>query len=611
MSDDVNASKVEPSAVQIAPSGIKIYWRLLTYLKPYRLIFAMGIFGFALSSSANTMFLQLLKDLLKVIQNNNPYDRFLIPLEVLGLTFVRSVGTFIGSYYLAKASHSVIRDLRGQVFSHMTRLPNRVFDERSSGHLISIIINNVSVVAAAVTDGLKISLREGLTALGAFAYLIYMDWKLTMVFALIAPFIGLSVSKVGKRLRRLNNNVQISVADITQVSGEMVNGFRVMRSFGGEPYEQARFEKVSQKNYLQNMKIVMTAAANAPVIHMLVAFAMALLIFLAMSITNMRDPAEFVTYLVAVAAIIQPLRRLGEVTPIILKGVSAAESVFELLDQPAEVDVGEHQVTKAKGELVFENVSFAYDNQEGLALDAINLVVTPGEVVALVGRSGGGKSTLVNLIPRFYDVSRGVIKLDGMAIADYRLANLRAQIALVNQQITLFEGSVSENIAYGCVHKVTQEDIKRAADLAYASEFIEKLPEGFHTQIGEGGTRLSGGQRQRLAIARAILKDAPILIMDEATSALDNESERYIQSAMDEVMKGRTTFVIAHRLSTIEHAHRILVLDAGKIVEQGTHPILLAQNGLYAKLHAAQFHSELSKSEVSKSDLLLNKNVSD
>jgi ATP-binding cassette, subfamily B, bacterial MsbA len=613
MSDDVNLNKAEPSAVQLEPSAApielsaaKIYWRLLGYLKPYRLVFAAGILGFAIFSLSNWLFLLTLKNLLQVIQNNNPYDRFLIPLEVVGLTVLRGVGTFVGSYYLAKVSHSVIRDLRGQVFNHMTYLPSRVFDERSSGHLISIIINNVNGVAAAVTDGLKIGLREGLTVIGMFSYLLYTDWKLTMVFAVIAPIIGFIVTKVGKRLRRLNNYAQTSVADITQVTGEMVNGFRVMRSFGGEPYEQERFEKVCQKNYLQNMKIVITSAANVPVIQLLVSLAMALLIFLAMSITNMRDPAEFVTYLGAVAAIIQPLRRLGEISPMVLKGVSAAESVFELLDQPAELDLGDYTVTKAKGEVVFEQVSFAYDNQENKALDAINLVVAPGEVVALVGRSGGGKSTLVNLIPRFYDVSSGVIKLDGVAITDYRLANLRAQIALVNQQITLFEGSISENIAYGCVHKVTQDDIKRAADLAYASEFIEKLPEGFSTQIGEAGARLSGGQRQRLAIARAILKDAAILIMDEATSALDNESERYIQSAMDEVMKGRTTFVIAHRLSTIEHAHRILVMDAGKIVEQGTHHALLAQNGLYAKLHAAQFHVEMSNSEV-----LLDKNTID
>jgi ATP-binding cassette, subfamily B, bacterial MsbA len=599
MSIDANTNKVESSSV-------KIYRRLLVYLKPYKLIFVVGIVGFTISSYANTLFLRLLNDLLRVIQDSNPYDRFLIPLEVIGLTFLRSLGTFIGSYYLAKVSHGVIRDLRGHVFAHMTRLPNHVFDERSSGHLVSTLINSVNVVAAAVTDGLKISLREGLTVIGMFAYLIYLDWKLTMVFAVIAPIIGLTVTKVGKRLRRLNNSAQISVADITQVTGEMVNGFRVMRSFGGEAYEQERFQKVTQKNYLQNMKIVMTSAANAPVIHMLVALAMAVLIFLAMSITNMRNPAEFVTYLVAVGAVIQPLRRLGEVSSIILKGVAAAENVFELLDEPAEPDLGQHQVAKAKGELVFDNVSFIYDHQAKPALDAINLVVAPGEVVALVGRSGGGKSTLVNLLPRFYDASGGVIKLDGVALGDYQLSNLRAQIALVNQQVILFEGSVSENIAYGSLSKVSQDDIKRAADLAYASEFIEKLPEGFNTQIGEGGTRLSGGQRQRLAIARAILKDAPILIMDEATSALDNESERYIQSAMEQVMKGRTTFVIAHRLSTIEHADRILVMDAGKVVEQGKHQALLAHNGLYAKLHAAQFHGEMASSIV-----LSDKNVVD
>lgn len=576
-------------------SAFQIYWRLLAYLKPYKLTFLIGVVGFILYAASNYLFLDILKNLLKVIQDNNPVDRYLIPLSVIATTMLRSAGSFIGSYYLAKVANGMVHTLRMQVFDHMTRLPNSVFDKRNSGHLISIITYNINGVTAAATDALKISLREGTTVIVMLAYLLYSDWQLTMVFLIIAPLIGWLVSSVGKRLRRLSTNVQTTIGDITQVSGEMINGFRVMRSFGGEPYEQQRFAAVSKKNYLQNMKIVMTSAASSPVIQLLVAFAMAALIFVAMSITRMREAAEFVTYIAAVAAIIQPLRRLGEVTPMILKGVAAADSVFQLLDEPAEVDLGHYSVDRALGSVTFDQVSFKYPGQEAWALDNINLTVAPGEVVALVGRSGSGKSTLVNLLPRFYDVSQGVIKLDGTALGDYKLANLRAQMAFVNQQVTLFDGSVAANIAYGCADKVTAEQIKRAADLAYASEFIEKLPEGFNTQIGESGTRLSGGQRQRLAIARAILKDAPILIMDEATSALDNESERYIQAAMDEVMKGRTTFVIAHRLSTIEHADRILVMDAGRIVEQGTHETLLAGKGLYAKLHSNQF-SEDSKS---------------
>lgn len=575
-------------------SSLKIYWRLLAYLKPYIAVFVIGVIGFALYAASNYLFLDILKNLLRVIENNNPVDRYLIPLAVIGTTILRSVGAFMGSYYLAKVSNGIVHTLRVQVFNHMTLLPNRIFDKRSSGHLISIITYNINGVTAAATDALKISLREGATVVGMLAYLLYSDWKLTMVFLLIAPLIGLLVTSVGKRLRRLSNNVQTTVGDITQVSGEMVNGYRVMRSFGGEAYEQKRFEAVSKKNYLQNMKIVVTSAANTPVIQLLVAVAMSALIFVAMSVTKMRDPAEFVAYMGAVAAIIQPLRRLGEVTPMILKGVAAADSVFQLLDEPTEIDEGTYETERAKGDLVFENVSFSYPEKEEPALHGITLEIKAGEVVALVGRSGSGKSTLVNLIPRFYDASQGVIKLDGKDINNYKLINLREQVAFVNQQVTLFDGSVADNIAYGRADKVSFDDIKRAADLAYATEFIEQQPNGFNTQIGEGGSRLSGGQRQRLAIARAILKNAPILILDEATSALDNESERYIQAAMDHVMKGRTTLVIAHRLSTIEHADRILVMDAGKIIEQGTHSDLLALNGLYAKLHSNQF-SEDSK----------------
>lgn len=585
----INNDKIENST----QSAFQIYWRLLGYLKPYRAIFFLSVVGFVAYGLSNVAFISLLKNLLEVIEQNNPQDRYLIPLEVIATTVLRGVGAFVGSYYLAKVSFSVIHSLRVEVFNHMTRLPNQVFDSRNSGHLISIITYNINGVTAAATDALKIMLREGASVIGMFAYLLYADWQLTMVFLVIAPIIGWLVSVVGKRLRRLSNNVQTTVGDITQVSGEMVNGLRVMRSFGGEHYEQKRFEEASKKNYLQNMKIVMTSAANTPVIQLLVAIAIATLIFIALSFTDMRTPPEFVAYISAVAGIVQPMRRLGEVAPMILKGVAAADSVFQLLDEPAETDNGQRSVSRATGEVAFEHVSFKYPEQQTLALDDISLVAAPGEVVALVGRSGSGKSTLVNLLPRFYEVSQGEIKLDGVAIGDYKLANLREQMAFVNQQVTLFEGSVADNIAYGCADKVTFEQIKRAADLAYATEFIEQLPEGFNTQIGESGARLSGGQRQRLAIARALLKDAPILIMDEATSALDNESERYIQAAMDEVMKGRTTFVIAHRLSTIEHADRILVMNAGKIVEQGNHETLLALNGLYAKLHSNEFSEDI------------------
>lgn len=577
-------------------SDLKIYLRLLSYIKPFSLFFVFAVIGMGTFAFATGQFLEILNNLLKVIERNNPSDKYMIPLAVLGLTLLRGIGGFIGSYYLSKVAFGIVDRLRVQVFNHITHLPNHSLDKYNSNHLISIITYNINGVTVAATDALKIGLREGATVIYLFYLLIAMDWKLTLAFLLVAPFIGILVSSVGKRLRRLNTKTQTSVGDLSQISSEAFTGIRVVRSFGGEAYEQGRFAAASKKNYLQNMKIVMTAAANGPVIQMFVAVVIALLIFAALSFMDLKNPADFVTYMVAVGAISNPIRRLGEITPMILKGVAAADSVFQVLDEPEESDQGTFITDRAKGRVVFDGVEFHYPNQQNLALNKVGLTVEPGKVVALVGKSGSGKTTLVNLLPRFYESTAGQILLDGVPVQDYQLTNLREQIAVVNQQVILFEGSIADNIAYGCKDKVTHDEIQRAADLAYATEFIEKLPQGFDTPVGEGGARLSGGQRQRIAIARAILKDAPILILDEATSALDNESERFIQSALEHVMKGRTTFVIAHRLSTVEHADLIIVMDQGRIVEQGSHNELLQKNGVYSKLHAAQFHDVIVES---------------
>lgn len=574
-------------------SSARIYFRLLTYVKPYIGIFFLSVLGYSLSAYYSAQFIHLLESLIKNVTPNDSNERILIPLQVIGFTIMRSIGAFIGTYCLAKVSLGVIHRLRKDVFGHITSLPQHVFDSRNSGQLVSIITYNINGVAGAVTDAFRVLLQQGTMVIFLAYTLIVLNWKLTMAFVIIAPVIGALVTFVAKRMRRLTHKVQDSVGDITQVTTEMINGVRVMRTFGGEAYEKNRFDAVSHKNYLHNMKIIMTSAASTPMIQVLVAVAMAALIYAALTYVDLKNPATFVAYLTAVGAILNPIRKLGDVSPLILKGVAAADSVFQLIDEPTEQDKGQFETARAKGAVSFEQVGFAYPEQEGIAVDGVDLVVQPGEVVAFVGRSGSGKSTLVNLLPRFYDLKSGLIAIDGVPINDYKLANLREQIAFVNQQVTLFEGSIADNIAYGRADKVTFEEIKRAADLAYATEFIEQQPQGFDTQIGEGGARLSGGQRQRLAIARAILKDSPILILDEATSALDNESERYIQAAMEQVMKGRTTFVIAHRLSTIEHADRIVVMENGKIAEQGRHQELLDRNGVYAKLHAAQFHGEM------------------
>ena len=590
-----SVSEKDPVVGQAA--AWKVYKRLLVYVKPYTGLFVLGFLGFGLFGLSSAMFVYIMENLINVVTANNLVDRYLVPLQVIGVTLLRSLGGFIGVYLMSRIAFNVIHNLRVQVFNHMTRLPNATFDEKNSGNLISIITYNINGVTAAATDAIKIILREGLTALALFTTLIIMDWRLTLTFIAIAPIIGFLVALVGKRLRRLSNKVQDSVGDLTQVTGEMINGFKVMRSFGGETYEKQRFEQVSKKNLQQNMKIVVTSAANTPLIQLIIAIAIAALIFIALSFMEINDPAKFVAYMTAAAGMLPSMRRLGEVAPTILKGVAAADSVFTLLDSAVEEDTGSYKSARVKGAVSFKNVTFCYPNQAKSALNNIDLDVAPGEIIALVGRSGSGKSTLVSLLNRFYDPNAGTILIDSVPIRDYQLQNLREQIALVNQQVTLFNDTVAGNIAYGSLQTRDSDSIQRAANAAYASEFIKQLPDGFDTLIGESGARLSGGQRQRLAIARALLKDAPILILDEATSALDNESERYIQAALDRVMKGRTTFVVAHRLSTIEKADRILVLDHGEIVEQGTHAQLLAHQGHYAKLHARQFSDDDSAME--------------
>lgn len=575
-------------------SALKIYLRLLVYSKPFVGFFVLSILGFVLSAYYTSQFGELLKDLVNNVSADDNELRHRIPMQVVIYTLLRSVGAFIGAYFIAKVSWGVVHQLRIDTFNHISILPQTVFDARNSNHFVSVITYNINGVTSAVTDALKTLLQQGSQVIILAVLLVVLNWKLTLLFATVTPVLMLVVSYAAKRMRRLTNNVQISMGDITQVASEMINGVRIMRAFGGEVYEKNRMKNASQKNYIQNLKIAMTTAISTPLVQVLVGISMAILIYAALTFTDLKNPGTFVQYITTVGLILNPIRKLGEVSPMMLKGVAAAESIFELLDQPAEVDKGSIEVQRAQGAVRLEQVSFAYPNQEHPALDAVDLTVAAGEVVALVGRSGSGKTTLVNLLPRFYSPTAGRIAIDDIVIDHYTLANLREQISVVNQQVTLFEGSVADNIAYGRIDKVSREDIKRAADLAYATEFIEQLPHGFDTQIGEGGARLSGGQRQRLAIARAILKDAPILILDEATSALDNESERYIQAAMEHVMKGRTTFVIAHRLSTIEHADRIIVMENGKIVEQGTHKELLDRNGAYTKLHAAQFHGEMS-----------------
>ena len=571
-------------------SGLQIYLRLLAYVKPYWGLFAISILGFMVYASTQPMFATLLQYIVDSFEQQNREAVYWIPAATMGIVIFRGVGSFLGNYFLAQVSNSVVHILRCQIFDRYTVLPNTFFDNTNSGQLISRVTYNVSQVTSAATNAIKVVIREGLTVVGLLGYLFYMNWTLSLIFIGVAPIIGIVVRYASKRFRKISHKIQASMGDVTHVSAEMINGYRVIRSFGGENYEKKRFLEASKNNFRQSMRLVKSSAIHTPVLQLIVATALAILIYFALIMMDEASAGAFIAYLTAATLVPKPVRQLSEVNANIQKGIAAAESIFEILDEPNEVDRGTHTSKRVKGKLEFRAINFSYPNTDKPVLKDVSFVVNPGSTVALVGHSGSGKTTLASLIPRFYDHNSGEILLDDTEINQYVLKNLRHQIALVTQHVTLFNDTVERNIAYGALaDSTTRKDVIKAADAANAMEFITKLPEGLDTLVGENGVKLSGGQRQRLAIARAILKDAPILILDEATSALDTQSERIIQDALERVIKGRTTIVIAHRLSTIEKADQILVMDQSVIVEQGNHSTLLEKEGIYAQLYRMQF----------------------
>ncbi len=618
-------AKFVPESDHPEMSGLAVYLRLLSYLKRYWGIFLLSVLGLMLFSAMEIAFIDLFGYTVNVInslsadeattsaqalnvdtgftaklagklggENAVSESRWIIPLLMFGIAVVRGLGFFLGGYGMAYVAQVMVFNLRTEIFNKYTRLPSSYFDSSMSGHLITRVTFHVSQVTSAATSSLKLIIREGALVIGLISYLFYINWRLASIFVIVLPVIAFIVTVVSRRFRLLSQRIQSSVGDVTHVAQEVVGGYREMHLFGGVEYEQQRMLDVSKYNRRQHMKMAVAEGISTPIIQMLVAMSLSLLMWLALDpavLANMSG-GEFVKFLGSAALLAKPIRQLSEVNRSIQRGVAAASTLFATLDELDEPDNGTVERSEVAGLFEFKDVSFAYSAEAGNVINGINLKVTPGETIALVGQSGSGKTTLVNLIPRFYSHSEGEILLDGTDVNDYKLANLRSHIALVSQKVTLFNDTVYNNIAYGALAKYSPEEVRAAAKAAHALEFIDKLPQGFDTPIGDEGVMLSGGQRQRLAIARALLKNAPILILDEATSALDTESEHYIQEALENIVQGRTTFVIAHRLSTIENADRILVMDEGQIVEQGTHQQLLAKSGRYAQLHRKQFLDE-------------------
>ena len=573
-------------------NSLQLYLRLLRYVKPYWAPFAVSIAGMVLTAVTEPAFPALLKPLLDGSFVNKEGGLLAwLPVLIVGLFLFRGVTSYVSDYAIHWVAGKVVMDLRNAMFANLVRLPTHYYDNNTSGSVISKFTFDVLQVTGAATSVISVLFRDALAIVFLLGFLFYLNWKLTLVALLVGPPAVAITWAISSRLRSMSRAEQTAMGDLNHALEESIGCHRVVKVFGGQDYEGTRFDAGANKVRRFHMKMMASAAASVPLVQIFVSIVLALIIYLAVrqAVANETTVGGFVAFLTALLLVLPPLRRLTGANQTLQKGLAAAESVFRLMDEPPERDTGTREIGRANGEINFRDVGFSYAGSARKALDRVSFSIQTGETVALVGASGAGKSTLANLLPRFYPLDSGQILLDGVDIATLKLGSLRANIALVSQDIVLFNDTVAANIAYGRLAGTSEAEIVRAAEAAHAMQFISEMPEGLATLIGENGVRLSGGQRQRLAIARAFLKDAPVLILDEATSALDSESERHIQAALDMLIKGRSTLVIAHRLSTIQNADRILVLDQGCVVESGTHAALLAANGAYARLYRLQF----------------------
>jgi len=571
----------------------RVFFRLLGYAKPHWKAFLLSILGSTLFAATNAGFVEFTRDFLNDAFANDARPRYLlwfVPAAIVVLFFLRGVGDYVSNYFSGYVGRQIVKTLRRDLFAKYLHLPVAYYDRASTGSMLSRLTYNIEMVAEAATTSVTSLLRDSLTFVLLIGYLFYLNWRLAAFVILLVPPLGWLIRRVNQLFRRYSTRIQNSMGDVTRVAKEALEGQRVIKAFNAQEYEQRSFEAVNEANRRSYMRLIGTKAASNPVIQLIASFGLAGIMYLAVRqvLAGELQPGDFIGFLGAMVMASQSLRSIVNVFGPLQQGIAAGASVFEVLDAESEPAGGTRRLERAEGAVSFRNVSFEYAPEKGAVLRNVSVDVPPRTTLAIVGKSGSGKSTLVSLLPRFYDPQGGAVLLDGVDVREYRLADLRRQISVVSQDVVLFNDTIRNNIAFGTAD-ATDEAVEEAARAAFVMEFAEQLPLGLDTVVGDRGSLLSGGQRQRIAIARALLKDAPVLVLDEATSALDTESERRIQEALSRLVRNRTTFVIAHRLSTVEQADRIIVLDEGEIVESGTHAELLARGGAYAQLYRMQF----------------------
>ncbi|MFM5304311.1 lipid A ABC transporter ATP-binding protein/permease MsbA [Aeromonas caviae] len=569
-----------------------VFKRLLGYVRDRKLGLVGGIIGMLGYAAVDTTFVYSIKPLIDQGLNGNDSSVLKwMPFFVLGIVALRGCAAFLSNYCMAWVGNHVVMRLQQQVFSHLMAMPMSFFDRQNTGNLLSKVTYDAGQVSSAASSTLVSLVREGATVIGLLGLMFWHSWQLSVIFLVVGPLVGILISIISRRFRKISRHIQQAVGDITTSTEQMLKGHKEVLMFGGQEVEDKRFYQVSNRMRQQTMKMVAADAIGSPIVQMVASVALAVFLYVATidSVKATLTAGTFTVMVTSMMMLLKPLKSLTDVNNQFQRGITACQSLFGLLDSTPEQDTGTRTLERARGEIEFRNVTFTYPTKETPALRNISFKVEAGKSVALVGRSGSGKSTIASLLTRFYDIEQGEILLDGVNIREYRLSELRKQYALVSQHVHLFNDSVANNIAYAAEEKYSRDEIQQAARIAHADDFVSKMPEGYDTVIGENGASLSGGQRQRIAIARALLRDSPVLLLDEATSALDTESERHIQAAIDELCKARTSLVIAHRLSTIEKADEILVIDEGHIVERGNHQTLMDMHGTYAQLRAIQF----------------------